>query len=155
MATAYLATNYKVPPQFRAPFAGAAICREFSFLASTALVVNDTIALCRLPAVCTLEDFFLDMPELDSGADALTWDLGDGTTADRWLAASTIGQAAGKVKGIVDGVVASLPCLITTAVDLLLTVKVAPNAGGTSTVSIRGWARYHFRSGAAFPAANA
>jgi hypothetical protein len=155
MATAYYAANYKVPTQFRAPFAGVSICREFSFNVGVALIVNDTITLLKLPAGACLENWLIDTPELDSGTDAITLDLGDGTTQDRWIAASTIGQAGGKISGLADGAAASLPCSVgSTALDMILTVKVAPNVGTTPTISIRGWARYHFSS-LTLPAASA
>lgn len=148
MATAYSATNYSDPmPSY--PGVGVSLCREFAFTASVALVINDTIKLCRIPcrgAEIVIEDWVLDIPDLDSGA-ALEFQLGDGTTADLFMAANTVGQSAGRVDSFAEGAAATVPSKVAAAsADKIFTLKVstAPAGGGTSVTPIRGYMRYHY-----------
>ena len=152
MATTYNAVNYSQPPYYGAPMAGVTMCREFSFLASVALVINDVIRLAQIPAGVFLEDFLVDFPDLDT-ATTMTVSLGDNTTANRWLSASTIAQAGGKVNGLVTGIAATLPAYFSTADSFNAKVIAAPT-GGTSAISIRGFIRYHYgANNPAFPSA--
>jgi hypothetical protein len=143
MATAYLATNYSTP-MYGCEYAGVSMCREFNFLASTALVINDTIALCPLKGGMMVEDWYIDMPDLDSGS-GITWQLGDSTTAARFMTSNVAGRSAAKINGYAAaGVTASLPALILADTNLVLKADAGPAGGGTNTVSIRGWVRYHY-----------
>lgn len=143
MATAYRAVNYATP-MYGCEYVGVTMCREFHFLCSTALVINDTIALCPLKAGMVIEDWYIDVPDLDTGA-ALSWQLGDSTTADRFMTTNTAGRSAAKINGYAAaGVAASLPCMIAAETRLVLKANAAPAGGGTNTVSIRGWVRYHY-----------
>lgn len=150
MATTYFAVNYSQPPYYGAPFAGVQMVREFSFLASVALIINDVIKLAQIPAGCFLDDFLVDFPDLDT-ATTMTVSLGDNTTANRWLSASTVAQAGGKVNGLVTGIAATLPAYFATADSFNAKVIAAPTTG-TSTTSIRGNIKYHYAANnPAFP----
>ena|SRR5215467_750078 len=154
MATTYRAANYSQPPAYNGPWAGVSFTREFSFNASIALIINDIILLAQIPAGTFLDDFLVDVPDLDTGT-TMTLSLGDNTTANRYLSASTIGQAGGKVNGMVTAIAASLPTYYSAADAFQLKVIAAPT-GGTATVSLRGWIRFHFAANnPAFPAINA
>lgn len=146
MATAYLAGNYSYPI-YDNPRAGVSLCRPwyFSGYVGAAVVVNDTIAIMPLPVGICLEDWYIDIPDLDTGA-GLLWQLGDGTTAARFMAANSAGQSAGKVQGrLAAGVVATLPCTILTAAVLTLKCSTGPAvAKADQTVSIRGMVWYHY-----------
>lgn len=80
---------------------GQATVNHGVYALAAALAVNDTVALCKLPAGHVPVDFVLDTDELDTGADAIVLDIGiyeeDLTVVDidALIAASTIGQAGG------------------------------------------------------------
>jgi hypothetical protein len=151
MATVYNATNYSQPPGYDFPYAGVSICREFSFLVATALVINDTINLISIPAGVFLEDFFISFPDLDSGT-SLTWDIGDSGLATRYISAGTQGQAAGTLVGSTGAVAFSLPHYYSAADNLIAKVHAAPAGAGSNTISMRGFARYHYATNnPAFP----
>src|SRR5262252_3479519 len=154
MATTYRAANYSQPPSYDLPYAGVGLTREFSFNASVALIINDIILLAQIPAGAFLDDFLVDVPDLDT-ATTMTLSLGDNTTANRYLSASTVGQAGGKVNGVVTAIAATLPTYYAAADAFQLKVIAAPTTG-TSTISLRGWIRYHYAANnPAFPAINA
>lgn len=148
MATVYLADTY--PGQ---PAATTDICADisqfFSFLVSVALVINDTIKLCKIPKGAEVLDFIIDMPDLDS-ATSLAWDLGDSLSAARYVSASTKGQSAAIICHVNDGVVSSLPYAYLINDDLILKVNTAPGGGGTSATPIKGHLRYSMRAPGAF-----
>ena len=82
-------------------------------IAGTAIAVNDTIALCKLPKGAVILDYFVQLPALDNGSVSLTLDFGLASTnsstagvkgataatsnAAIFLAASTLGRAGGIV----------------------------------------------------------
>lgn len=107
--TTYLADKMAagVQPRFLADGAGVTVLSKIDL--TTALVLNDIIQMLQLegdPAIDAanltsspfygpvLMGFGLDCDALDSGS-TLTLDLGDSSSAQRFLAATTIGQAGG------------------------------------------------------------
>lgn len=63
---------------------------------TTALGVGDLVQMMTIPAGATIVSVVLDSDKLDSNASpTIKFDVGDGTVANRFLAASTVGQAGG------------------------------------------------------------
>ena len=144
MPTVYLASDFAAPmPSF--PRVGVTLVREFLFTLTAALGAGDTIKLCPIPGATdlVLDQWFLDVPDLDSNATPLiALQLGDGTTADKFMAAGTVGQSAGKVNSRQNGVAGVLPLELIADAVLTVTVSTGP-ATGASTGSIRGFMEYH------------
>jgi hypothetical protein len=128
---------------------GAVTVVPFSFTATVSpsepLILNDVIGLAKLPAEHVLVDFFIDLPDLDSGT-TLVWSAGvhemDGSTVvdvDALVAGSTVGRTAGNVR------MSSAAALTLAASErdrvVTLTVTTAPT-GGTSATPITGWVSY-------------
>lgn len=144
MATTYYAANYYDPfPTIPGP--SIMMAREFYFAVSVALVINDIIKLSPIVAFQPLiiDDYFIDLPDLDTGGTpALQLDLGDNTTDDLFVAATTKGQSAAKLTPAVDGASGALPREYTSSNDFALHVDTAPQTGATG-VAIRGWLKFH------------
>lgn len=67
-----------------------------SYALASAPSLNDLIQMMTIPAGATICSVVLDSDKLDSNASpTITLDVGDGTVANRFLAASTVGQAGG------------------------------------------------------------
>jgi hypothetical protein len=67
-----------------------------SYTIAAALVINDLIQMVKIPKGATILEILLAVPDLDSNVSpAVTLDVGDATTADRFIAANTVGQAGG------------------------------------------------------------
>lgn len=144
MATTYKADNYGDPFPTIA-HACVALKREFLFTVGTALIINDLIKLCPIKAVLpvVIDDYYIDLPDLDTGGTpANKLDLGDNTTDDVFVAASTKGQAAAIITASVDGTKGVIPKLYSADNDFALHVDTAPQTGATA-VKIRGWMEYH------------
>lgn len=144
MATVYYADNYSVPMPNH-PGVGVSIKREFLWTVIT-LIINDTIKLCRIPGAGTpivITNFYIDIPDMDTST-GFVCDLGDNTTADKFVAASTVGQAAGKLSMDGDGVAAVLPMSYSTAQDFVLKVKTAASGTAATTGVIKGWLEFHY-----------
>ena len=63
---------------------------------TTALGVGDLVKMMTIPAGATIVSVILDSDKLDSNASpTIKFDVGDATTANRYLAASTLPQAGG------------------------------------------------------------
>ena len=143
-AITYLADNY-TDPMPEAPGVGIEVTREFLFTVSIALLVTDIIKLCPFAKGMgvVLDNWFLDVPDLDGGAN-LMLQLGDTNTAARYMAANSVGQAGGKVAMMANGVAQAVPVEYPVAADkdLRLTVQTAGSA--VTGVAIRGWVTYHF-----------
>src|SRR5262245_36757438 len=106
MATAYKADRYT--DEVRIASNASDFTQPFTFTVSTAFVISDTVKLCAIPAGVNILQWYVDMPDVDS-ATSFAFQLGDGTSAARFLAANTTGQAAGIVYSQKDGVLGVLP----------------------------------------------
>lgn len=145
MAT-YQADNY-TDPMPEASAVGLVVCREFKFTVATALALNDIIKLCPLAKGLgiVLESWLLDVGDLDTNAaPTIQLQLGDTSTAAKFMAANTVGQAGGIRFSQSHGVAAALPVSYAAGADkdFRITVSTGPATGATS-VSILGWLRYH------------
>lgn len=88
-----------VQPKFN-PTGVIAVCASYAF--ATAPSLNDLVQLMQIPAGATMVDVILDSDDLDSnGTPTVTFDVGDTTTAGRFIAASTAPQAGGVVHATV------------------------------------------------------
>jgi hypothetical protein len=145
MATTYYGDSYHYPFPV-VDNAASQVVVPFAFTIVTALIINDLVKFTSLPAMTGiyLLDWQVVFPDVDTGGTP-TWDfdLGDNTTADKFLAANTTGQAAGEVNSYTDGVAGALPCSYVANNDFVLKVHTAPQVGATA-VKIYGKLTYTF-----------
>lgn len=137
MATTYSSNKCAAGVQ---PVAGIGYHKVFeTYEASVALVINDIIQMVKVPKGATVTDLDLSVDDLDTGA-ALTLSVGDGTTADRFIKTSTIGQAGGTVSlgSGNTGAAAADALAYQYTDDDTIDVKViaAPAGGGTGTIRL-------------------
>ncbi|HEY2178826.1 MAG TPA: hypothetical protein VGH15_09620 [Caulobacteraceae bacterium] len=122
---------------------GVAKIMQSTVTLSSAAALNDTINFGYVPAGATVRDVSLAVPAgLDSGVSkALTLDVGDATTANAYIAASTIGQAGGKVGAFAGlGTQYSADTLITGKIHAAATTMVAGGVVCTVTYTVDGLA---------------
>lgn len=140
MATAYFADNYSNQNQVVSD--GADFSQVFSATVPAAgFIINDTVALARIPAGVIVLSWFVDFPALDSGT-AVRIQLGVTGTASAFMAATLEGgSAAGTFASSGSaGVLGYLPKSFTAQTNFLMTVSTA--ATGTTTAgTIKGWVR--------------
>lgn len=112
--------------------AGQATINHGVFTVATALALNDTVALCKLPAGHIPVDFVMDVDDLDTdGTPAIVVDVGViGGDVDALISGSTVGQAGGVAR--MDQVAGRR--LTPSDSDQLvgITVTTAPATGATS-----------------------
>jgi hypothetical protein len=137
MATTYSSSKVASTVQSRG---GLDITSAFAtYEAAVALVIDDVIRAVKIPAGATIQEIILAVDDLDTGS-TLTLDVGDGTTADRFIAASTIGQGGGVVRlgqGVTGAAAAGCANYTYTAEDTIdIKVKAAPAGGGTGTLNL-------------------
>jgi hypothetical protein len=107
-----------------------AIVRSASYAITAALVVNDVIQMFKLPAGATVHDVILAADDLDTnGTPTIALDVGDATTANRFISASTVARAGGVGRTDQAGGVG-----YQYSADTMVQVKVstAPATGATS-----------------------
>ncbi len=148
MANLY-ADNYLSEPAPTASSSAILVAKAFVFTITAAFGDGDKIYLARLPAGTELLRWRVDVPELDSGS-TIAWDLGDSTSATRFLSSSAVGQGAGgRVASDESGagaVAGSTPCVYQpdgTATqkgddDFIMTIATAAGAGSVTSGSIIG-----------------
>jgi hypothetical protein len=94
MASAYKSTKITNQAPARAAIPGLnAVSEVFTFPAAP--VVNDTVEMFLLPKGAVPCDMVLDADDLDTGTPAILLQVGDGTTADKFIGASNVAQAGG------------------------------------------------------------
>jgi hypothetical protein len=114
---------------------------------AAALVVNDVIQMVKVPLGAQIVNVLLATDDIDSGGSpAIVLAVGDGTTADRYIKGSAIGQTGGVAK-LGDGVTAATAAdslgYVYTADDTIdVKVTTAP-ATGTTTGTITLIVTYH------------
>lgn len=120
------------------PKAGIDLCVAYgTYEIAAALVANDVIKLCKIPAGATALDVVVGADDLDS-ATTLVLDVGDTGDAERFIANSDLGQSAGIARmAVMKGFLHKY------ASDDYLCVKVstAPGSGATSG-TISGYIMY-------------
>lgn len=93
--TTYLSNKAQpgVAPKF-VPAGAIAVCASYAFASAPSL--NDLVQMMTIPAGATMVDVILDSDDLDSnGTPTIKFDVGDATTANLYIAASTVPQAGG------------------------------------------------------------
>lgn len=134
MATAYSSVEYTLNPSPR--FNEKGVYTVYAhFALSAALIINDTIAMFKLPANARVLDMELSTDDLDSNVSPLiTLDVGDATTADRFIAAAVVGKTGGTIsmKDATYGTRAGFAYRYTADTPILVKVKAAPATGTTS-----------------------
>jgi hypothetical protein len=95
MASAYKSTKITNQAPARAAIPGLnAVSEVFTFPAAP--VLNDTVEMVLLPKGAVLCDMVLDADDLDTGGTpTIMLQVGDGTTADKFIGASNVAQAGG------------------------------------------------------------
>jgi hypothetical protein len=147
MATAYTAQSYLNANRIQSD--GGDFTQYFYYSMSAAFVINDTVALEPIPGASgvILLDWLLVIPALDSSTGSAV-SLGDGTTADAFMAATAAGQssAGSTFYSQKDGVQGYLPKSYPAASgNKTFTLKITTGPSGTGTTSgvIKGWVRYN------------
>lgn len=145
MASTLYSDNYRSSPAYSASMAGLKICREFKFTITAAFVINDVLKMAPIPAGVILDDFFVDVPDLDTST-GVTLDYGDNDTANLFINASTVGQSAGKVNGMVTAIAAKLPKKYSAANSFNVKVSAAASGTAATSGSFIGYIEYHYYS---------
>lgn len=119
-----------------------------SFATPNLMAINDILELCKVPKGARILDYYIDLPDMDSGTNFIC-DLGLGTANDdAFIDGGTVGQGAAILtptnapNGIVAG---ALPLTVTADDSFRLTCKTAPAGAGSATGVIKGWLRYSMR----------
>lgn len=133
---------------------GADCTLTFSYVtgASLALWTNEIINLGKVPKGATIEGWYLNLPDMDSGT-GLTLSFGTATTPGLLLTDSTLGQAGGvgSHKNAPNGLtVNAVPAAILTADDAVVLKATAAAAGAGAGGTIKGWVRFHMHGAGAF-----
>lgn len=103
MATTYTATKARNGNStYYSAEAGDKLAVYSKYSITAALVINDVIQMCRVPAGARITNVILKTADLDSGGSpSITLDVGDTGDTDRLIAAATIGQAGGTSSALV------------------------------------------------------
>ncbi len=127
-------------------------------------IINDTLEMVQIPNGAMLDDFYIDMPALDSST-GVVWSVGDnvnsshgGAGAGGFATAQTIGRsstggtlragATGYVAGAIPWIYAvprsasGVDYLPSTGIQLLFKCTTAPTGTAASTGIIKGWVKY-------------
>lgn len=139
MATVYSSNAAGVRPALTRADAGCVGINHGVFSLTAALIVNDTIRICKLPAGEVPVDFILGSDDLDSGGSpaivlkvGIEDTVGDTSDDDALILGSTVAQAGGIAR--MDAVAGRR--LAPVQYDRYITIKVstAPATGATSGV---------------------
>jgi hypothetical protein len=148
MATAYKSTEVTAGYPVPAPMTGGVAEVVGHFVQTAAFVINDTVAMVTVPNGYQVTDVILDTQQLDTnGSPTITLDVGDATTPQAYIAASTIGQTGGVVHAAVGGYTNNTPYAIATSggnagsTNVIVKVHAAP-ATGTTTAKMNLVVRY-------------
>jgi hypothetical protein len=151
MATAFTAANAAAtfsPPKPIGAGVRFVIWGTYNF--ATAIVVNDTVAICKIPANTYVIDGFLRGPDIDTGTGVLELDVGwsangvDAANAQGFLDSGVLNgtavanylPAAG-IRVPFQGILQSGgPKLFTVDTTVLVTATAAANAGGTGLITV-------------------
>jgi hypothetical protein len=130
MATLYSDIVTADVPTYSRPAAGIPLVAFGTYTLTAALAINDVIQMVKVPAGAKIVGITLATTDLDTGGSpTITLDVGDDGDADRFVAASTIGQAGGATNDILFSGYGYAYTAENT-VDVL--VKAAPATGATS-----------------------
>ena len=129
MATTYSSSQAaaNVPPKY---LHAGVIVRSATYALSAALVLNDVIQMFKVPAGATIHEAILASDDTDTnGTPTIKYDVGDATTANRFISASIIGQTGGVARMDQSGGVG-----FKYTADTIIQVKVntAPATGASS-----------------------
>lgn len=133
MATAYKSNKITNQVPARAGIPGLnAVSEVFTFPAAP--VVNDTVEMVLLPKGAVICEMVLDATDLDTGSPAILLQVGDGTTADKYLAANAVAQAGGVVRCLDKPGIIGVPL----AADTKIVVKVStgPATGAVGNIGL-------------------
>jgi hypothetical protein len=137
MATAYKSNKITAYAPARAAIPGLnAVSEVFTFPAAP--VINDTIEMVLLPKGAVISDIILDADDLDTGTPAILLQVGDGTTADKFIGASNVAQAGGVARMDKKGNIG-----VPLAADTKLVVKVSTGPATGAVGDIRLTATYN------------
>lgn len=104
----------------------------YTVTAGAALVINDTIGMVKVPIGARVGEIVLTVTDMDTSTGILL-DVGDSGSANRYIAASTIGQTGGTVR-LGSGIITATSAFTYTADDII-TVKVNTAATGTAATT--------------------
>ncbi len=136
MATAYT-SDASTRPASTVDSAGGLCVNRAVYAVAAALVLNDTIRMCKLPADHVPVDLLLSSTDLDTdGSPALVYDVGIEDTvgatddADAFIDGSTVGQAGGIARMAAIAAMTLAPVAYDRYVSVL--AQAAPATGAAS-----------------------
>lgn len=139
MATAFLGTSAKAGIAAQQSIREDTVVGKYAVL--VALVINDTIDMCQLPANCFITSIWVNSTDLDTNvAPAILFDVQLKTATTKYITGSLVGQAAGSFSwpavsvAATGGTIGQGGLLITAADTLQLLVATAPATGVAGTI---------------------
>lgn len=152
MATTYTSTYAKGPeattktPAYPNKFpalagVGCVAYGEYTLTSAAELgTINNVIEMVRVPAGARIIGMHGYLPDNDGGA-SFTLDVGDGSDTDRFIAASTVGQAAGWFS-TVNMASTGVGYKYTAADTIDLLVHAAPASAAATSGTVYLWVHY-------------
>lgn len=131
--TTYLSNKAQpgIEPKY---LAAGAIDVVATYTFASAPSANDLVQLMTIPSGATITGVTLDSDKIDTNASGtLTFDVGDGTTAARFISASTVGQTGGVAYA---GVAATVGYQYSANTALFLKVHAAAATFASGTVRV-------------------
>lgn len=143
MATTYTADQAAASfPTFDGG-AGQVMCAYGVYEVAVALVQNDVIKFCKVPANSVVLGGWFRGDDIDTGTEVFDFDIGTSADTDAFLNSGVItGDATTDVKPEVsilyqlNGTLKDGPQLVTAETTIQGICNVAANAGGTGTLSV-------------------
>jgi hypothetical protein len=141
MAT-YSATGFSADKPLYLPKAGEVAVATATVEITAAALLADTLRFFYLPANCKVVGGRLHGDDIDSGTGVFELDIGVAGNTDQFLDSGALSGAAiagVKAAGLsiaLDGELVDGPVTLSAKTLVIGTVAVAPNAGGTGTVSL-------------------
>ena len=135
--TVYNTTKAGVTPKWLPDSGGCEVLATYTFPAtgSPTLANGDTIVGPTVPAGTTVTSVLVDTDKLDGGGSpAIVFKVGDATTANRYINASTVGQAGGYQVPNINGGTGYVPA---TDTPVILTVSTTANGAVPANAKFR------------------
>ena len=145
MATAYESSQYgvTVPRVGAGDFGNLKVCYG-SIELGTAVIINDSIKVCTMPAGFTPMFGWMVGDDIDTGTETLELDVGITGDTTKYINSGVVTgdavtgwkQTVGIYLPLQEDLMTVKPTQLTSDTDVLVTVTAAPNAGGTGTLTV-------------------
>lgn len=135
--TVYNTTKAGVTPKWLPDSGGCTVFATYTFGTSSlpTLTSGDTFVGPTIPAGVTVTEVLLDVDKLDGGGSpAIVLKVGDATTANRYINASTVGQAGGYQVPNINGATGYVPAA---NAPVIITVSTTANGAVPASANVR------------------